>query len=559
MLSLLHIENIAVIEQADIAFGRGFHVLTGETGAGKSIVIDAICAILGERTYRDVIRTGAERAFVSAVFTDVPELAWFAENGVEYTPDELLVQREMHADGRTVCRVNGRPVTAAILRQLGTRLISIHGQHDSRQLFDESSHLNALDLFAHDAELLERYSQAYAAMRKTAAERERLCMDESEKLRLVESLRYQIDEISRAELTAGEEDALEERRGFLRNAEKMTEGVENALFALCGGDSDAGAEGLLSEAARVLSRLSHADAAMQGLQQRLSELSFAARDCADELRSVRDGLSDPGAELEGIEARLDVLYRLKRKYGADTAAVLDYLENARRRLNEIEFADGRRAELDELLKKQTEAAKAAAQALHEARVSAAERFRERMERELSQLDMPKVRFSCRFTPCELGESGADSVCFLLSANVGEALKPLNKIASGGELARIMLALKNVMAERDPVATLIFDEVDAGVSGRAAQKVAQKLAAVSKEKQVLCVTHLPQLAAMADTHFLVEKRVENERTYTDVRELDTQARQRELARITGGAVLSPVLLQGAAELLQAAEAFKAGRK
>ena len=557
MLSVLHIENIAVIEQAEVRFDRGFNALTGETGAGKSIVIDAISAILGERTYRDCIRTGAKSAFVSAIFTGVPELAWFADNQVPYDADELQIQRKISESGKSTCRVNGRPVTAAILRQLGMQLINIHGQHDSQQLFDEEAHLSYLDLFAHDEALLSEYAQAYEQMQRTRAELAHLQMDEGEKLRLLENLRYQIDEISRAEVKAGEETELEVRRKFLQNAEKMTAGIARALQALYGGDSSDGAAGLLGAAENALSALTGADETLSQLHERVSELMYGAQDVVDELRAVQDGLDDSAFELEKIESRLDVLYRLRRKYGATTQDILDYLARAQQQLDEIEFSDERREQLAQQLEKETALAQERAAQLHAARQTAAEKLQARMERELAQLDMPKVRFCCQFEETALSAQGGDAVRFLMSANVGEALKPLSKVASGGELARIMLAIKNVMAEQDAVPTLIFDEVDAGVSGRAAQKVAEKLASVARHKQVLCVTHLPQIAAMADVHFAVEKRVENGRTFTHVTQLDRAQRRAELARLTSGGEASETMLAGAEELLAAAERYKSG--
>ena len=557
MLSVLHIENIAVIEQAEVRFDRGFNALTGETGAGKSIVIDAISAILGERTYRDCIRTGAKSAFVSAIFTGVPELAWFADNQVPYDADELQIQREISESGKSACRVNGRPVTAAILRQLGMQLINIHGQHDSQQLFDEEAHLSYLDLFAHDEALLGEYAQAYEQMQRTRTELAHLQMDEGEKLRLLENLRYQIDEISRADVKAGEETELEARRKFLQNAEKMTAGIARALQALYGGDSSDGAAGLLGDAEHALSALTGADETLSQLHERVSELMYGAQDVVDELRAVQDGLDDSAFELEKIESRLDVLYRLRRKYGATTQDILEYLARAQRQLDEIEFSDERREQLTQQLERETALAQEFAAQLRTARQAAAEKLQERMERELAQLDMPKVRFCCQFEETALSAQGGDAVRFLMSANVGEALKPLSKVASGGELARIMLAIKNVMAEQDAVPTLIFDEVDAGVSGRAAQKVAEKLASVARHKQVLCVTHLPQIAAMADVHFAVEKRVENGRTFTHVTQLDRVQRRAELARLMSGGDATETMLAGAEELLSAAERYKSG--
>ncbi len=555
MLSVLHIENIAVIEQAEILFEGGFNVLTGETGAGKSIVIDAISAILGERTYRDVIRTGANRAFVSAIFTNIPQYDWFSENQVEFDTQELQVQREIYADGRNVCRVNGRPVSVASLKKLGGRLINIHGQHDSQQLFDEENHLTYLDAFARDEQELEAYQQAFSAMQSVQREIQKLSMDESEKLRLVETLTFQIEEIRAANLVSGEEEQLKERRKVLQNAEKLSDALRMADEALYGGDSSDGAAGLLSNAEHTLSRVSTISADMQTLHQKISDLMYSVQDAADELRAMRDDLSYSEGELEEIEERLDAIHKLKRKYGASVEDVLVYLADSEQRLDEIEFASDR---IETLKKREAELQKETirqGEILREKRLSAAQAMESRICDELRQLDMPKIRFVCEFTPQQPMQTGLDSVRFLMSANVGENLKPLSKVASGGELARIMLAMKQVLAQQDGVPTLIFDEVDAGVSGRAAQKVAYKLWTVSKGRQVLCVTHLPQIAAMADAEYTVEKRVENERTYTSVLHLDESGRKQELARLIGGSMITETTLAGAAELLRLAEEAK----
>ena len=557
MLNVLHIENIAVIEQAEICFDRGFNVLTGETGAGKSIVIDAISAILGERTYRDVIRTGAPRAFVSAVFSGIPELAWFGENQVEYDADELLIQREIYPDGKNVCRVNGRPVTVSILKRLGVQLISIHGQHDSQQLFDETSHLAYLDLFAHDGGLLEEYGEKYARVQELTKEIQRLSMNESEKLRLVETLQYQIDEIERAALTPGEDIELESRRRVLQNAEKITDALQGAIAALYGDESTTGAAELLSGAEQALARVERVDEDAAALHQRVADLMYAAQDAAEELRDRLDGLSYSQEELEQLESRLDTIHRLKRKYGGSCEEILAFLDNAKNQLDEIEFASDRIERMEKQRAAAEQEALSTAKKLRAVREETAAMLEARMQEELSQLDMPKVRFVCQFDAAALSPSGIDSVRFLMSANVGEALKPLSKVASGGELARIMLAMKNVLAAEDSVGTMIFDEVDAGVSGRAAQKVANKLWSVARGRQVLCVTHLPQIAAMADTEFTVEKRVENERTYTSVLRLDAQGRRQELARLIGGSMITDTTLAGAAELLRLADKTKEG--
>ncbi|MBQ6799139.1 MAG: DNA repair protein RecN [Oscillospiraceae bacterium] len=550
MLSLLHIENIAVIEQADIGFDHGFNVLTGETGAGKSIVIDAISAILGERTYRDVIRTGSSKGFVSAVFTGIPVLPWFEENRVDYDPDELMIQREIHLDGKNVCRVNGRPVTVAILRRLGQQLISIHGQHDSQQLFDEATHLGLLDLYAHDEELLADYIEKYQKVLSIRREIERLSMDESEKLRRMEMLRHQIGEIERAELKPGEDTELESRRKLLQNAEKLSDGLIEAFEAINGDDSSDGAAALLTQAERALARIARYDESIDELHEKAADLMYQVMDLAEVARDLRDSLAFSGDELEKLEDRLDVIHKLRRKYGATVEDILEFLETSRTELDEIEFAGDRLEQLKKDCAAAEKKAAASAMLLRKARLEAAEDLQQRIRSELEQLDMPKVQFVCQFEETELGQDGMDSVRFLMSANVGEALKPLSKVASGGELARIMLAMKNVMAEQDSVPTLIFDEVDAGVSGRAAQKVAVKLRSVSANKQVLCVTHLPQIAAMADTHLLISKAAREGRTYTSVTPLDKEGRINEIARIIGGAVITDTTRKSAEEMLHA---------
>ncbi len=547
MLSLLHIENIAVIECADISFNRGFNVLTGETGAGKSIVIDAISAILGERAYRDMIRTGADKASVQAVFTDVPELSWFSENGVAYDA-ETVIQRQIFLDGRNVCRVNGTLVSVSILRKLGIQLINIHGQHDSALLFDEGNHLHFLDDFADNAALRDDYIQKFQTVSELRCQIERMTMDEGEKLRRMETLRYQISEIEKAELESDEDELLEQRRKVLQNAEKLSDSMNAAVENLYGSDDSDGAAALLAAAEREFARMSRFSEAFSEIHGRISDLMYQVQDIAEEVRDSRDQLSYSADELEQIESRLDVIHRLRRKYGATCTDILAYLEQAKQELDEIEFADDHLERLKSKCEVAEKTAWAAALELRKNREDAAQALSARILSELAQLDMPKVQFSCAFTQIALGAEGADAVAFYMSANAGEALKPLSRVASGGELARIMLAMKNVLAERDRVATLIFDEVDTGVSGRAAQKVAEKLRSVAAHKQVLCVTHLPQLAALADTHLLIAKEERSGRTYTTVTPLELEGRKQELARIIGGASITQTTLKSAEEML-----------
>ena len=547
MLSLLHIENIAVIECADISFDQGFNVLTGETGAGKSIVIDAISAILGERAYRDMIRTGTSMASVRAVFCGVPELPWFEENGVEYDP-ETVIMRQIHLDGKNVCRVNGSLVSVSILRKLGIQLINIHGQHDSASLFDEDNHLTFLDAFGDSQEKLASYGTCYEKVAALRRQIDRMTMDEGEQLRRMETLKYQIAEIEKADLEAGEDETLEQRRKILQNAEKLSDGMQEAVACLYGGDDTDGAASLLAQAEYALGRLARFTDAYTALHERVSDLMYQVQDAAEELRDARDDLSYSSDELEQIESRLDVIHKLRRKYGVTCADILEYLEKAKKELDDIEFADDHLARLKKKLAEAEKEAWDAALSLRASRKAAAEYMSERILTELAQLDMPRVQFSCEFRELELTANGADAVAFYMSANAGEALKPMSKVASGGELARIMLAMKNVLAEKDQVNTLIFDEVDTGVSGRAAQKVAEKLRAVAQHKQVLCVTHLPQLAALANTHLLIAKSERDGRTYTTVTPLDLEGRKRELARIIGGTNITETTLKSAEEML-----------
>ena len=548
MLSLLHIENIAVIESADISFDQGFNVLTGETGAGKSIVIDAISAILGERAYRDMIRTGTNKASVRAVFTEVPEFSWFSDNGVEYD-SETIIQRDIHLDGKNICRVNGSLVSVSILRKLGIQLINIHGQHDSASLFDEDNHLHFLDAFADNESLRAEYSEKYEAVSKLRREIDRMTMDEGEKLRRMETLKYQIAEIEKADLEAGEDDILEDRRKLLQNAEKLSNGMDEAVECLYGNDDTDGAAGLLAQAEHALARLIRFSDSFSSLHDRVADLMYQVQDAAEEVRDARDDLSYSADELEQIESRLDVIHRLRRKYGTTCADILEYLEKAKQELDEIEFADDHLERLKKKLVKAEKTAWEAALVLRRNRKETADSMSRRILTELAQLDMPRVQFSCEFQKLDLSSNGADAVAFYMSANAGEALKPMSKVASGGELARIMLAMKNVLAEKDQVNTLIFDEVDTGVSGRAAQKVAEKLRSVASHKQVLCVTHLPQLAALANTHLLIAKSERDGRTYTSVTPLDMEGRKRELARIIGGTNITETTLRSAEEMLR----------
>lgn len=556
MLELLHIENIAIIEAADIEFAPGFNALTGETGAGKSIVIDSLSAVLGQRTSRELIRTGAEKAFVSAAFSGMaPELT--EELGIQPEADgTLLLQREIQTDGKNVCRVNGRPVTVGQLRALGARLLNIHGQHDGQQLLDEEQHIVYLDSFGRVESLAITYAEKYKNFTDIRRQIGALQMDEAEKVRRVDTLQYQIEELRRAKLTPGEEEELTARRGMLRNAEKFLDAVAGADYALNGDDSGGGALSALRQAQDALSGVRHLDDAFGQLYERLGEAYSEVYDIAATVEDKRGELDVSPGELDRVESRMDLLYRLKKKYGATVEDMLDYQARCEAELAQIEDAGDTLVRLEQALSKAEKAARQAAQALSDARKAAADRLTAQILTELQQLDMGKIRFAVDFAEKPLDSDGMDTVRFLMSANVGEELRPIHKIASGGELARIMLAMKNVLSEQDHVGTMVFDEVDTGVSGRAAQKVAEKMARISRRKQVLCVTHLPQLAAMADTHFSVEKGERGGRTYTEVRRLDREQRRRELARLTGGSHVSQTMLDGAEELLVQAEKFRA---
>ena len=559
MLSLLHIENIALIQSADIRFEPGFNVLTGETGAGKSIVIDSIGAVLGERTSRELIRTGAKSALVTAVFTQVPTLPWLEENGFPTGEEELLLQRELQGDGRNVCRIDGKLVTVAQLRELGRQLLNIHGQHDGQQLLDPASHLGYLDQFGGCQPLLEDYQVAYRRWHDIRREMDKLQMDEAERSRRVDTLNYQIQELERAQLKAGEDEELSARRTLLRSAGKLMEAVQSAEFALSGDEDRDGACSLIAQAEGEVQGVSSISPELSELSEKLTALRCAADDAADTLRDLSRSFDFSPGELDQVEERLDLLYRLRKKYGPTVEDMLDYLDRCRKELDQIQYADDTLARLEKDLKKAQKEAARRGEVLSQARREAAGALQARVQEELRQLDMPKVQFQTEFTPkggeAGMDETGLDEVQFLMSANLGEALKPIQKVASGGELARIMLALKNVLAEGDQIGTLVFDEVDTGVSGRAAQKVAEKMAQVARGKQVLCVTHLPQIAAMADTHFSVQKGEREGRTYTRLERLDRSQRREELARLIGGASITPSLLESAEELLRQAEQQK----
>ena len=557
MLNELHIENIAVIERADIRFEPGLNILTGETGAGKSIVIDAIGAVLGERVSRELVRRGAEKALVTAVFDVSGTEDWLRENEID-PEEELILQRRILSDGKSSCRICGNPVTAAQLKELAALLVDIHGQNDGRQLMDERRHMAYLDSFGELQPELEAYRKEYRQYRTLRKELEQLNMDQVEKERLSDSLRYQIAELEHAELKAGEKDSLVARRDLLRNSEKLTEALDEALRLLYANEDNAvsmaeNAEYYAGKAAALVPEL-------EGTVASIHEAAFSLSDAAETLRDFRENLDFSPEEYDRLEERISLLNKLERKYSRDEESLIAYLDECREKLDRIEYADERSAKLRRELEEQKKQCRRAAKVLREKRQAAAKELQDRIVRELRELNMPSVRFAVEFAPLEgepgFDSNGADQIRFLMSANAGEELGRISRIASGGELSRIMLAMKNVFAEHDPVATMIFDEIDTGVSGIAAQRVGEKLYSVSRGKQVMCVTHLPQIAAMADSHYLIAKEERDGRTYTDVTKLSRDGQRRELARLHGGDNITATTLASAEEQLEAAERFKA---
>lgn len=553
MLELLHIENIAIIERADISFRPGFNVLTGETGAGKSIVIDALSAVLGQRASRDLIRTGADHAFVSAVFSHIPQ-GLGADLCIE-DAEEWLLQREIYADGKNVCRLNGRPMTVTQLRTLGNRLLNIHGQHDGQQLLDETQHIIYLDQYGRYMPLQIVYSEKFAALQDIQSKISALQMDESEKARRIDTLQFQIKDLERANLQMGEEEELLERRNLLRNGEKFISAIQGADYCLNGDDNSEGVLSLLRQAQEQLSSLRNLSDAFSQLYERLESAYSEVYDIAYTVQEKKDEFDFAPGELDIVESRCDLLYRLKKKYGATVEDMMAYLERCKQELDQIAFADDRLALLQKQHEKAMNDVLAAARELSLQRKVVAKDLEQQIIQELQELNMSSIRFEVAFSEKNPDANGIDEVRFLMSANVGEELRPIHKIASGGELARIMLAMKTVFSQQEQIGTMVFDEVDTGVSGRAAQKVAEKMARISRQKQVLCVTHLPQLAAMADTHFTVEKGVSGGRTFTKVQELSRLQRREELARLTGGEQISQTMVDGAEELLTAADTYK----
>ena len=554
MLSELYIENIAVIEKASIRFGKGLNVLTGETGAGKSIVIDSIHAVLGERTSRELVRTGAKSAFVSASFEELPQPVFdtLEELGYETEDGALLLQRTISAEGKNVCRVNGRPATVAVLRELGRLLLSIHGQHDAYELLSPELHLTYVDELADEGELLSRYRAVYREMEHARREWEKLQMDETNKARRIDLLQYQIEELENAGLRAGEQEELTAQKTLYGNSEKVSDSISEARACLEGGEETGGAVSEVESAADALLEAARFLPALQETAERLRAVSYELQDCREALRDFAAQLDYDPARLEEIEERLDLLYRLGLKYGGTEEKMLAYLAECREELETITLSEENAARFAADFKAARKRARALAAELSERRRQAADALSRRVQEELRFLDMPNVRFEAEQTPCELGPDGADKLQFLVSTNPGEPPKPMAKIASGGELSRIMLAIKTVLAAHDVVGTMIFDEIDAGIGGSAAGKVGKKLREVSGSRQVICVTHSAQIAALGGTHFQIEKQVSGGRTFTDVRLLSHEERRAEIARMISGSDATELTLQNAEEMLRRAE-------
>ncbi len=553
MLSVLKIKNIAIIESAEIEFSRGFNVLSGETGAGKSIILDSINAVLGFRTSRELIRTGETEAQVTALFASVGNNVKKKLQELSLPVDdegELLISRIIGQD-KNICRVNNALTTVSVLREIGAELMTIHGQQDNRELLDSDTHIGYIDALSGNSEISESFGKAYEELCRIKHLLKSLSGDKEAKARKIDMLSYQIDEIEKAELNPGEWEQLKNRRSELINYEKIQGGLYNAFSCLSGDDSFRGAVEMVSNAFREMSSISDYSQDLKDLSDKIGDVYYELQDAAESVRSYIDDDGFSPAELEVVESRINLIYNLSKKYGETEEDILKYLENARKELEEISFSDEKLEELKIQYAEAEKKALALATELSALRKKTAEKFSQSVCNELKYLDMPHIEFVVDFKPVDLCENGIDYAEFLISANIGEAPKPITKIASGGELSRIMLALKTIMADKDKIETLIFDEIDTGVSGRAAVKVASKLSQVSGNKQVICVTHLAQLMAYADNHYLIEKAPRDGKTYTNVTLLDMEGRKTEIARITSGGEISDIQLKNAEEMINSA--------
>ena len=549
MLSTLYIENIAVIEKTEVEFSSGLNVLTGETGAGKSIIIDSIHAIMGQRTSRDIVRTGEKQAFVSARFENIGNNAAqkLDELGFASDDDELILQRTLNSSGKSSCRINGKPATASMLRELSPFLINIHGQHESYELFSPDTHVDYIDSFGGCENALNSYKEKYTRFKILKKKLDEANRDEGERLREIDLLSFQANELSEAAVEKGEEAGLEAERTSLVNFERIFSLLNEARVYLLGNDSDGGAEAV-DMAAGAMRSASEFDSEYAGISDSLTDIYYNLKDCAEQISDAIDGLESDPERLEEIEERLDLLNRLSRKYNTPCDELPKLADEIQSRLDALINYDKNRGELESDCAKAREEMLKAAEELGQMRRAAAKTFAEKVKTEMSFLDMPNVELVPSFEKVEPWAKGTDKVELLISANPGEAPKPVAKIASGGELSRMMLAIKTVLAENDTVGTLIFDEIDTGISGSAAEKVGLKLKEAAKTSQVLCVTHQAQIAALADSHYLIKKSFEQGRTYTEVLELDRGGRISELARIIGGVNVTEAALSHAESML-----------
>lgn len=550
MLSSLQIENVAVIQKAEVHFEPGLNVLTGETGAGKSILIDSINAILGNRTSKDLVRTGAAKAVIRAAFEQVPPavLDKLEQSGYERS-EALLLSREITAEGKSSCRINGMPATAAILRELCGGLININGQHDSVGLLNPAHHLDILDDYAQNRTVFQEYYTLYRELVQVKRELDALITDEAEKQRKIDLLQYQVQEIEDAGLTAGEEQTLENRRKVLSNASAIRDRLAQSYALLSGSDDAAGAVDLLGEASNAVDAAAQLDPALAAAAGQLLDLYYNAKDVAADLIGRLDAYDTNDAELDEVEQRLDLLYRLKRKYGSTVEDVIAFGQKAREELDNIQHSQQRHDALQAEKLRLYAKAREKAEALTQTRLKAFEELNTRISGTLDFLNMPGVRMTLRHTRGPLASHGQDSIEFYISTNPGEAPKPLAKIASGGELSRITLAIKNAMADKDAVPTVIYDEIDSGVSGKAAGRIGEVLRQSAQGHQILCITHTAQIAALADCHLLIQKNVSNERTYTEIHPLDENGRVEALARLISGDHVTELSRANAREMLQ----------
>ena len=549
MLSCLQIENVAVIQKAEVHFQPGLNVLTGETGAGKSILIDSINAILGNRTSKDLVRTGASKAVIRASLAQIPDVVLDKLEAAGYERSaELLLSREITAEGKSSCRINGMPTTAAVLRELCGGLININGQHDSVGLLNPAHHLSILDDYAQNAKLYQEYYVLYRSLVKVKKELDAMITDEAEKQRRIDLLSYQVQEIEEAGLTAGEEQTLEARRKVLANASTIRDRVAKAHALLSGDDDTPGAVDLLGEASNAMDTAAQLDESLSGVSGTLMDLYYSAKDAAAELIDRLDAYDTNDAELDEIEQRLDLLYRLKRKYGDTVEDIIAFGQKAREELEQIQFSEQRHNQLQAEKLRLYGLAREKAEALTQTRLKAFDELNARITDTLQFLNMPGVRMTLHHARGPLASHGQDSVEFYISTNAGEAPKPLARIASGGELSRITLAIKNALADRDAVPTVIYDEIDSGVSGKAAGRIGEVLRQSARGHQILCITHTAQIAALADCHLLIQKNVTNDRTYTEIHPLDTEGRVEALARLISGDHVTELSRANAREML-----------